>query len=169
MDEMRDRVYGSKIFTKIDLKAGYNLIRIKEGDEWKTAFRTRYGHFEYLVMPMGLTNAPATFQAFMNDILQEFLDQGVIVYLDDILIYSRNEEEHEALVEKVLQRLMDNDLAAEIDKCAFHAREVDFLGYLLSPEGIAMTDETIRTIQEWESPKSAKDVQVFMGFANFYR
>jgi len=122
MDEMRDRVYGSKIFTKIDLKAGYNLIRIKEGDEWKTAFRTRYGHFEYLVMPMGLTNAPATFQAFMNDILREFLDQGVIVYLDDILIYSRNEEEHEALVEKVLQRLMDNDLAAEIDKCAFHAR-----------------------------------------------
>ena len=169
MDEMRDRVYGSKIFTKIDLKAGYNLIRIKEGDEWKTAFRTRYGHFEYLVMPMGLTNAPATFQAFMNNILREFLDQGVIVYLDDILIYSRNEEEHEALVEKVLQRLVDNDLAAEIDKCAFHTREVDFLGYLLSPEGIAMTDETIRTIQEWESPKSAKDVQVFMGFANFYR
>ena len=167
MDEMRDRVYGSKIFTKIDLKAGYNLIRIKEGDEWKTAFRTRYGHFEYLVMPMGLTNAPATFQAFMNDILREFLDQGVIVYLDDILIYSRNEEEHEALVEKVLQRLMDNDLAAEIDKCTFHAREVDFLGYHLSPEGLAMTDETIRTIQDWELLKSVKDIQVFMSFANF--
>ena len=168
MDEMRDRVYGSKIFTKIDLKASYNLIRIKEGDEWKTTFHTRYGHFEYLVMPMGLTNAPATFQAFMNDILQEFLDQGMIVYLDDILIYSCNEEEHEALVEKVLQRLMDNDLAAEIDKCAFHTQEVDFLGYLLSPEGIAMTDETIRTIQEWESLKSVKDVQVFMSFVNFY-
>src|SRR5437763_8392420 len=129
MDEMRDRVYGSKIFTKIDLKAGYNLIKIKEGDEWKTAFRTHYGHFEYLVMPMGLTNALAIFQAFMNDILQEFLDQGVIVYLDNILIYSCNEEEHEALVEKVLQHLMDNDLVAEIDKYTFHAWEVDFLSY----------------------------------------
>src|SRR5437763_4368657 len=165
MDEMRDRVYGSKIFTKIDLKAGYNLIRIKEGDEWKTAFRTRYSHFEYLVMPMGSTNAPATFQAFMNDILWEFLDQGVIVYLDDILIYSRNEQEHYALVEKVLQRLMDNNLAAEIDKCYFNSQEVDFLGYIISPDGISMANETIRTIQEWTSPESVKDVQVFMGFA----
>ena len=93
----------------------------------------------------------------------------MIVYLDNILICSCNEEEHEALVEKVLQRLMDNDLAVEIDKYAFHTREVDFLGYHLSPEGLAMTDKTIRTIQEWESLKSAKDVQVFMGFVNFYR
>src|SRR5947209_16010933 len=93
MDELRNRVQGANIFTKIDLKTGYNLIRIAEGEEWKTAFQTRYGHFEYLVMPMGLTNAPATFQAMMNEILKEFLDLGVVCYLDDILIYSRNEAE----------------------------------------------------------------------------
>jgi hypothetical protein len=101
MDELRDRVHGSTIFTKIDLKLGFNLVRIKEGDEWKTAFRTRYGHYEYLVMPFGLTNAPATFQAMMNDVLRELLDQGVIVYMDDILIYSRDEHKHYTLVKKV--------------------------------------------------------------------
>src|SRR5215216_1672943 len=102
MDELRDCVHGSTIFTKLDLKHGYNLIQIKEGDEWKTAFCTRYGHYEFLVMPFGLTNAPATFQTMMNEILREFLDQGVIVYIDDILIYSRDEHEHHALVKKVL-------------------------------------------------------------------
>ena len=120
MDELRDWVQGSTIFTKIDLKVGYNLVRIKEGDEWKTAFRTRYGHYEYLVMPMGLCNAPASFQNMMNDILRDLLDRGVICYLDDILIYSRNEKEHEELVSKVLKHLMDHGLAAEIDKYHFH-------------------------------------------------
>src|SRR5947209_7012407 len=169
MDELRDRVHGSTIFTKIDLKHGYNLVRIKEGDEWKTAFRTRYGHYEFMVMPFGLTNAPATFQAMMNDILREFLDQGVIVYIDDILIYSRDEQEYYALVEKVLQKLMDHNLAVGIDKCAFGVRELEFLGYVLSPESVSMADDTVRTIQEWATPQSVKDVQVFMGFANFYR
>ena len=169
MGELRDRVQGSRIFSKIDLKSGYNLIRIKEGDEWKTAFRTRYGHYEYLVMPFGLTNAPATFQAMMNDILREFLDLGVVVYIDDILIYSKTEEEHEALVKKVLQRLQEEGLAAEMDKCVFHTTQVDFLGYVLSTEGVFMSNESIQTILDWEAPCSVKDVQVFMGFANFYR
>ena len=169
MDELRDRVQGAKIFTKIDLKNGYNLIRIKEGDEWKTAFRTRYGHFEYLVMPFGLANAPATFQNMMNEILREFLDQGVVCYLDDILIYSKTEEEHEELVHKVLKRLMDEGLAAEPEKCFFHVTEVDYLGYILSTEGVSISPETVQTIMEWEAPKSVKDVQCFMGFANFYR
>ena len=102
MDELRDQVCGSKIFTKIDLKIGYNLIQIKEGDEWKTAFWTWYSHFEFKVIHFRLTNAPATFQAFMNNILREFLDQGVIMYMDDILIYSWNKKEHHALVKKVL-------------------------------------------------------------------
>ena len=127
---------------------------MKEGDEWKTAFRTRYGHFEYLVMPMGLTNAPATFQNMMNEVLREFIDDGVVCYIDDILIYSRNEEEHCELVERVLRRLMEHGLAAEIDKCFFHVREVEFLGYVISPEGIHMSDHAIRTIREWEALKS---------------
>ena len=108
MGELKDRVAGATIFTKLDLKDGYHLLRIREGDEWKTAFRTRYGHFEYKVMPFGLVNAPATFQAMMNKILREFLDHGVVVYLDDILIYSKNEEEHIELVKKVLDRLANH-------------------------------------------------------------
>ena len=169
MDNLRDQVHGAKIFTKIDLKTGYNQIRIQEGDEWKTAFHTRYGHFEFLVMPLGLTNSGATFQAMMNDVLGEFIDRGVVVYLDDILIYSRNEEEHEELVSKVLQRLMDHGLAATIDKCFFHVREVEFLGYVISPKGIKMADRSIQAIKDWAVPKSVKDVQSFIGFANFYR
>ena len=120
IDKLRDWVQGSTIFTKIDLKVGYNLVRIKEGDEWKTAFRTRYSHYEYLVMPMGLCNAPASFQNMMNDVLQEFLDCEVICYLDDIFIYLRNEKKHEELVSKVLKHLIDHNLAAEIDKYYFH-------------------------------------------------
>ena len=109
MTELRERVAGATIFTKLDLEDGYHLIRIRKGDEWKTAFRIRYGHYEYKVMPFGLVNAPATFQAMMNHILWEFLDHGVVVYLDDILIYSKNQKEHEALVKKVLERLEQHD------------------------------------------------------------
>ena len=103
MSELRDRLAGAKIFSKIDFKDGYHRIRIRAGDEWKTAFRTRYGHYEYKVMPFRLVNAPATFQAMMNKILREFLDHGVVVYLDDILIYSENYEEHVELVKKYAQ------------------------------------------------------------------
>ena len=158
MDKLRDQVQGSTIFTKIDLKAEYNLVRIKEGDEWKTAFRTRYSHYEYLVMPMGLCNAPTSFQNMMNDVLQEFLDRGVICYLDDILIYSRNKKEHEELVSKVLKHLIDHGLVAEINKCHFHIREVDFLGYMLTPNSLHMSKETVETIQSWKPPTSAKEV-----------
>jgi len=111
MTELRQRVAGATIFTKLDLKDGYHLIRIKKGDVWKTAFRTRYGHYEYKVMPFGLVNAPATFQAMMNTILRELLDHGVVVYLDDILIYSKTIEEHKALVKQVQARLERQDLA----------------------------------------------------------
>ena len=109
-------------------------------------------------MPIGLCNAPTSFQNMMNDVLQEFLDRGVICYLDDILIYSRNEKEHEELVFKVLQRLMDHGLAAEIDKCHFNVREVDFLSYILSPNGVEMSNKTVETIQSWEPPTSMKEV-----------
>src|SRR6201747_2698826 len=169
MTELRDRVVGSTIFTKFDLKDGFHLIRIKEGDEWKTAFRTRYGHFEYKVMPFGLVNAPATFQMMMNTILREFLDHGVVVYMDDNLIYSKNEASHVALVRKVLSRLHEYQLAVSIGKSYFHVTMVDFLGYVVTTKGVSMSQKKVDTIQQWKQPKLVKDIQIFMGFANFYR
>ena len=115
MNELRDRVCGAKIFTKLDLKSGYNVIRITEGDEWKIAFRTRYGLFEYKVMPFGLANTSATFQNMMNEIFRDMIDLGVIIYLDDILIYSENEQDHVALVKRVLERLQEHQLAIAPD------------------------------------------------------
>ena len=169
MSELRDRIVGAKIFTLIDLKSGYNLVRIKEGDEWKTAFRTRYGHYEFLVMPFGLANAPATFQNMMNDIFRDLLDHGVLVYIDDILIYSETEEEHERLVLEVLKRLKENQLAAAVDKCYWHKASVEYLGYIISGDGISMSSEKVQTVLNWQSPKCVRDVQSFLGFANFYR
>src|ERR1700712_2354959 len=169
MDELRDRIQGAKIFTKIDLKAGFNLIRIKHGDEWKTAFRCRYGHYEYTVMPFGLANAPASFQAMINAILRDLIDAGVVAYIDDILIYSKTEEEHIALVQEVLRRLSDNNLAIEPEKCDWHVSRVDYLGYVISEDGIEMSDEKVQSVRDWEAPKSVKDIQSFLGFANFYR
>ena len=169
MNELRDRVAGAKIFTKLDLRDGYYLIRIMEGDEWKTAFRTRYGHFEYTVMPFGLANAPATFQNMMNEVLREFLDQGVVVYIDDVLIYSKNLEEHIQLVKKVLKKLAEYNLAVAAHKSIFHAPEVEFLGYILNETGVTMSERKVEAVKNWEVPKSVKDMQRFLGFANFYR
>src|SRR6266481_430695 len=169
MNELRDRVAGAKVFTKLDLRDGYYLVRIKQGDEWKTAFRTRYGHFEYTVMPFGLSNAPATFQAMMNEVLKEFFDQGVVVYIDDVLIYTKTLEEHQALMTKVLKKLEEYGLAIAPHKSIFHAQKVEFLGYILTPEGISMSPEKVKDVLAWVLPKCVKDVQIFMGFANFYR
>jgi hypothetical protein len=169
MNELRDRVQGAKIFTKIDLKAGFHLIRIKKGDEWKTAFRTRYGHFQYNVMPFGLENAPATFQNMMNDILRDMLDAGTVVYIDDILIYSETEEQHVELVREVLSRLEKHSLAIEPEKCFWHQEKVDFLGYVVSAKGIEMATDKVETILKWREPQNVTEVQSFLGFANFYR
>ena len=169
MHELRDRIREAKVFTKIDLKSAFNLLRIKKGDEWKTAFRTRYGHYEYLVMPFGLANAPASFQTMMQEILKDLLDHGVVVYMDDILIYSSSEAEHELLTLEVLRRLQEYGLAADIDKCEFHKSSIEFLGYIITASGISMSDDKVKTILEWVEPKSVKDVQSFIGFANFYR
>jgi len=117
MQELQDRVQGAKWFTKLDLKNGFNLIRIREGGEWKTAFRTRYGLYEFQVMPFGLTNAPSTFQDMMNHVLSDILDVGVLAYMDDILIYAKTEKEHDRLVKEVLTRLQQNGLAVAPEKC----------------------------------------------------
>lgn len=164
-----DQLGQAKIYTKIDLRGAYNLVRIKEGDEWKTAFRTRYGHFEYNVMPFGLTNAPAIFQHLMNDVFREYLDRFVVCYLDDILIYSKDVEEHEEHVKLVLQKLREKGLYAKAEKCAFHQPKVEFLGYIISSEGLMMDPKKVQAVTDWASPKTVRDVQCFLGFANFYR
>ena len=133
------------------------------------AFRTHYGSFEWLVMPFGLTNAPASFQRFMNDIFADLLDVCVIIYLDDILIYSDNLAEHKKHVREVLKRLRQHGLYARPDKCDWHKDTVEYLGYILSPDGLTMDKAKIQTILDWPEPRKVKDIQSFLGFANFYR
>lgn len=167
--EILDRLCGATMFTKLDLRSAYNLIRIKEGDEWKTAFQTRYGLFEYLVMPFGLVNAPAHFQAYMNSIFRKETDLFVIIYLDDILVYSKNETEHVQHVKRILQKLIENGLSIKIEKCEFHARSVEFLGHRVSVRGIDMDDSKSEALQNWKAPNNVKQLQRFLGFANYYR
>jgi transposase InsO family protein len=169
ISEALDRLVGAKIYTKLDIRSAYNLIRIRKGDEWKTAFRTRYGHFEYLVMPFGLANAPATFQGFINHVLCDYLDVFCIVYLDDILIYSNSEEEHETHVRMVLERLLKNGLYGKLEKCHFHVTEVGFVGFVVTPQGTRMEEDRVASVRDWPEPRNHKEVQVFLGFANFYR
>jgi hypothetical protein len=159
----------AKYFTKLDIRGAYHLVRMAEGEEWKTAFRTRYGLFESLVMPFGLTNAPASFQQFINDVLRPYLDVFVTAYLDDILIYSDNLEEHKKHVLKVLEALSEAGLHLKPEKCEFHQREVKYLGFIISTSGTKMDPVKVATIQEWPAPRNVKDVQSFLGFANFYR
>jgi len=169
MDELRDRVAGAKVFTKLDLKDGYHLIRMRKGDEHKTAFRTRYGQYNYKVIPFGLVNAPPTFQRITNKILREFLDHGVVVYIDDILLYSQNMDDHFKLVLKVLDRLEQHDLAVSLKTSVFHQDEVEFLGYIVKTSGVTMSDRKVKSVQNWAHPRSVTEVQIFIGFANFYR
>jgi hypothetical protein len=167
--EMRDRLQGKSWFTALDLKGAYNLIRIKPGHEWMTAFRTKFGLYEYLVMPFGLTNAPAYFQKMINNVLREKLDIFVIVYLDDILVFSETEEEHREHVHWVIKTLQDAKLLVEPEKCEFHKHEVVFLGHIIRPNEIAMEPCKVDAVREWPKPDNLKAVQAFVGFANYYR
>jgi len=151
MERLKDRVAGAKIFTKLDLKARYLLLRIREGDEWETAFRIRYGHFKYKVMSFGLVNAPAIFQAMMNKILREFLNHGVVVYLDDILIYSESEEEHIRLVKKVLARLEEHQLTVSVTKSVFHVESLESLGYIVGIDGVTMSERKVESVMNWKA------------------
>ena len=169
IEETLNQIQGAKYFTRMDLRSAFNLIRIKEGDEWKTAFRTRYGLFEFLVMPFGLTNAPATCQQFVNDTLREFLDVFCVVYLDDILIYSKTREEHIEQVKKVLRKLEEAGLCVKGEKCDFIVSETNFLGFIVGQDGVKMDPAKVQAVLDWEAPKNVHDVQCFLGFANFYR
>jgi len=153
----------------MDLKNRFHLIRVREGDEWKTGFRTRYGLFEFQVMPFGLINAPSTFQDMMNHIFSDMLDVGVLAYMDDILIYADTEERHDNTVREVLRRLQENGLAVSPEKCIWKTQEVEFLGYIISQEGIKMSQEKVEAVLSWQRPNSLTEVQSFLGFANFYR
>jgi hypothetical protein len=169
MQELQDRVQGAQWFTKMDLKSGFHLIRIREGDEWKTAFRTRYGLYEYTIMPFGLTNAPSTFQDMMNHIFRDMIDLGLLAYMDDLLIYADTVEKHDEIVQEVLRRLTKNRLAISPEKCVWRTQEVEFLGYLIGRNGIKMSPDKVEAVLEWKSPSSLVETQSFLGFANFYR
>lgn len=167
--ELLDRLSTARFFSKIDLRNAYHQIRIAEGDEWKTAFKTRYGLYEYRVMPFGLTNAPASFQHLVNATFHDMVDKYVIAYLDDIMIYSDTREEHTQHVKNVLQRLRESKLFTKPEKCEFYSDRVDFLGYSITKEGISMDIEKISSISKWPTPNSVTQVRSFLGFANFYR
>lgn len=158
VNETLQKLRGCNYFTTLDVIAAFNRIRIAAGDEWKTAFTTRYGQFEYLVMPFGLCNAPGTFQSYINNSLKEYLDLWATAYLDDVLVFSKTLEEHEEHVQKVVDRLLARKLYIDIDKCKFLQTEVKYLGLIVGKDGIRMDPEKVETILEWEAPKGVKDV-----------
>ena len=169
ISNLLDAPWKACIYTKIDLQHAYHLVQIAKGDEWKTTFRTRWGSFEWNVMPFGLSNAPAAFQCFMNNVFSDLLDVCAVVYLDDILIYSDNLAKHQVHVHEVLTRLCKHGLFAKAEKCEFHVETTEFLGYILMPNGLQMGQEKVQMIQDWPEPWKVRDIQSFLGFANFYR
>ena len=170
VSELMDKLKSAKYFTKLDIRWGYNNVRIKAGDEWKAAFLTNRGLFEPTVMFFGLTNSPATFQAMMNDLFHDLiLTDHVIIYMDDILIFTDDLRSHRDLTRRVLQVLKDNNLFLKPQKCVFEASEVDYLGVIVSHGKIKMDPAKISALQTWPTPRNKKDVQQFLGFVNFYR
>ncbi|CAJ2638266.1 unnamed protein product [Trifolium pratense] len=169
IDDLMDQLVGACVFSKIDLRSGYHQIRVKTEDIPKTAFRTRYGHYEYSVMPFGVTNAPGVFMEYMNRIFHSFLDRFVVVFIDDILIYSKSEEEHEEHLRIVLQVLKEKKLYAKLSKCEFWMREVSFLGHIISSGGIAVDPAKVDAVSQWGTPESVSEIRSFLGLAGYYR
>ena len=169
IDDMLDRVGGSKYFSKIDLRSGYHQIKIAEEDIYKTAFRTRYGHFEFKVMPFGLTNAPATFQSMMNNLFQEYIDKFVSIYIDDILVFSKSKEEHLEHLKIVLDILRDAKLYGKMSKSEFFKTEMEFLGHIVTRDGIKVDPHKVQVVRDWKTPKNIHDVRSFLGMCNYYR
>ena len=157
------------MFSIIDLRSGYHQLRIKAQDIPKTAFRTRYGHYAFLVMPFGLTNAPAAFMDLMNRVFRDFLDQFMIVFIDDILVYSKNKEDHESHLRQVLQRLRNHKLYAKFDKCQFWLSEVGFLGHIVNSKGISVDPEKVEAVLEWPRPTNVTEIRSFLGLAGYHR
>ncbi|GBG60384.1 hypothetical protein CBR_g4342 [Chara braunii] len=169
IDDLLERLGGAKFFSKLDLKSGYHQLEIRQEDRYKTAFKTRYGHFEWLVMPFGLTNAPTTFQAAMTTEFRHMLDRFVLIYLDDILVYSRSLDEHVEHLRTVLERLRQAKYKANRDKCEFARQELEYLGHYVTPQGICPLADKIEAIRVWPEPTNTTDVHSFMGLAGYYQ
>ncbi|XP_060217000.1 uncharacterized protein LOC132644422 [Lycium barbarum] len=169
LNDMLDELCGSNLFSKIDLRSGYHQIRTNLGDEWKTAFKTKFGLYEWLVMPFGLTNAPSTFMRLMNYVLKPFINNFVVVYFDDILVYNKSMEEHVSHLRLVFDVLMHKKLFANMKNCAFGVDKVVFSGFVVSVHGVEVDEEKVESIRTWPTPKNATDVRSFHGLASFYR
>lgn len=168
INELINKLKGAKYFTKLDVCWGFNNVRIKEGDEWKAAFRTNHGLFEPLVMYFGLTNSSATFQTMMNDIFQDLILADEIA-IDDILIFSNDLEHHHRIVQEVLRRLKEHKLYLRAEKCNFEKLSIEYLGVIISFNKVRMDPVKVARVAEWPTPRSKKDVQSFVGFTNFYQ
>jgi len=168
--DILDRVGKRKVFTKLDLRWGYNNVRIKEGDEWKAVFTMHIGVYKPTVMYFGLTDSPATFQTMMNDLFRDLINQGdMATFIDNILVATEMEEGHDKLVEEVLKRLEENDLFMKLEKCKWKVREVEFLGVVIGPKGVEMQREKVEGVLNWPAFRNVKEVQKFLGLANYYR
>ncbi|KAJ0577600.1 putative nucleotidyltransferase, Ribonuclease H [Helianthus annuus] len=169
IDDLFDQLQGASYFSKIDLRSGYHQLRVRDEDVHKTAFRTRYGHYEFLVMPFGLTNAPAAFMDLMNRVCKPYLDKFVIVFIDDILIYSKNQADHEKHLRCILKLLQREKLYAKFSKCEFWLREVQFLGHVVSERGIQVDPAKVEAVMNWQEPKTPTEIRSFLGLAGYYR
>ena len=168
--DLVDSMGNKRVFTKMDLRWGYNNVRIKEGDEWKAAFTTHVGSYEPVVMFFRMTNSPATFQGMMNEILRDMINEGkVAAFVDDVLIGTEMEEGHDELVEEVLRRLEENDLYVKPEKCAWKVQKVNFLGVVMGQGKIEMEENKVVGVLNWPTPKMVRDVRKFLGLANYYR
>jgi hypothetical protein len=169
IEDLFDQMKGASVFSKIDLRSGYHQLKIRESDIPKIAFRTRYGLYEYIVMSFGLTNAPAYFMYLMNKVFMEYLDKFVLVFIDDILIFSKTEEEHEKHLRMVLEKLRSNQLYAKFSKCEFWLMEAAFLGHVISAGGISVDPSKVKDVLNWMPPTNASEIRSFLGLAGYYR